>query len=128
MPIESKLTEAPCRTLVSEAALPAHLDHGDYIGTCEEAFEDPVFNTVSPNCTTPVADPNCDSVTGTCRPVMIISADKLRDYTEGPAETEIIGNILKTNEKMAKWVINEETWPCIWDKVIDKNEGPMTFE
>eukprot|EP00804_Cyclotella_cryptica_P003653 CCRYP_002216-RA/>CCRYP_002216-RA protein AED:0.42 eAED:0.42 QI:0/-1/0/1/-1/1/1/0/114 len=29
---------------------------------------------------------------------------------------------------MAKWVIGRDTWPCIWDKVIDKNEGPMTFD
>jgi hypothetical protein len=33
-----------------------------------------------------------------------------------------------TNEKMSKWVINQEAWDCIWDKVIDKNEGPMTFD
>ena len=73
-------------------------------------------------------DPNCDKITNSCRPVNIISADRLRDFTEGPAETEIIGNILMSNEKTAKWVIDKETWPCIWNEVIYENKGPMTFD
>ena len=116
---------------VSANAVQAHLDHGDWYGTCEDAANDPDFmnqNTTLVHDDHALQDPNCNGVTGSCRPVMIISADKLRDYTDGPAETEIIGNILMTNEKMSKWVINSETWPCIWDKVIDKNEGPMTFD
>jgi hypothetical protein len=116
---------------VSAKAVQAHIDHGDRVGSCEDAAQDPTFTNTTVSLVHedhPVSDSHCSSVTTTCRPVMIISADKLRSYTEGPAETEIIGNILMTNEKMAKWVITRDAWDCIWDKVIDKNEGPMTFD
>ncbi|KAL3776469.1 hypothetical protein ACHAWO_000048 [Cyclotella atomus] len=116
---------------VSVNALQAHLDHGDFYGTCEGAANDPTFMNQNISLIHDghgIQDPKCNNITNSCRPVNIISADKLRDYTDGPAETEIIGNILMTNEKMSKWVINQEAWDCIWDKVIDKNEGPMTFD
>jgi hypothetical protein len=116
---------------VSVNALQAHLDHGDFYGTCEGAANDPTFMNQNISLIHDghgIQDPKCNNITNSCRPVNIISADKLRDFTDGPAETEIIGNILMTNEKMSKWVINQEAWDCIWDKVIDKNEGPMTFD
>ncbi|KAL3774835.1 hypothetical protein HJC23_005414 [Cyclotella cryptica] len=125
---------------VSSKAVKAHMDHGDYYGTCdgkrdEESSSDGVDKDEHDQNTPALVhdhaaslDPHCAEVTGTCKPIMVISSDKLRDYTDGPAETEIIGNILMTNEKMAKWVIRKDTWGCIWDKVIDKNEGPMTFD
>lgn len=83
---------------------------------------------------------------------MVISADRLRDFTEGPAETKIIGacltslmplsaplhnsnrvssstgNILMSNEKTAQYVIDETAWQCIWTEVIYENKGPMTFD
>lgn len=107
------------------------MDHGDYYGSCDGAADDPVFTgdtlaLVYDNVTT--QDPHCAEVSGTCKPIMVISSDKLRDNTDGPAETEIIGNILMNNERMAKWVIGRDIWPCIWDKIIDRNEGPMTFD
>lgn len=118
---------------ISANAVQAHLDHGDFLGSCFDAAQDPEFVASSPGLVHddhPTTDSNCESVTETCSPVAIISADKLRTTADGPAETEIIGNILKLGpaEKTAKWVINEEAWDCIWDKVIDKNLGPMTFD
>ena len=38
-------------------------------------------------------DPNCATVTEGCEPVAVISAENLRDYTRGPAETTLIANV-----------------------------------
>eukprot|EP00804_Cyclotella_cryptica_P012111 CCRYP_009833-RA/>CCRYP_009833-RA protein AED:0.10 eAED:0.03 QI:0/0/0/1/1/1/5/0/466 len=117
---------------VSSSAVKAHMDHGDYYGTCDGVPDaPPEADSQTPSLVHDTAasrDPHCAEVTGTCKPIMVISSDKLRDTNFGPDETEIIGNILMNNEKMAKWVISKDTWSCIWDKVIDKNEGPMTFD
>lgn len=117
---------------VPEDAAKKHLDHGDYPGTCEDAAADPEFSSIH-NITVPDdgkirRDPKCNKITNSCRPVQVVSADKLRDSTDGPAETEIIGNILNLNQKTARYVINKDTWTCLWDKVIVKNQGPMTFD
>lgn len=74
-----------------------HREHGDFIGTCEHAIKDPDFMNGPidpPNCGAETVDPNCDKITNSCRPLMVISADRLRDFTEGPAETKIIGACL----------------------------------
>ena len=138
---------------VSQSAVQAHLDHGDFIGDCEQAngpdfvAPDPNFvtndrkNGNDPNnepnygnsgkrrlatCTQQY-DPNCSKITGGCHPKLVISADKLRDYTEGPTETQMIGNLLTSSPKMSSYVIDESTWPCLWDKIIDKHEGPQSY-
>jgi hypothetical protein len=123
---------------VSQAAVQAHLDHGDFIGDCEQANE-PGFVAPEPNFQRPdrklaegdgtceTHDPNCSKITGGCKPKAVISADRLRDYDQGPSETAVIGNILKSNPKMAEYVIDQSTWSCIWDKIIDKHEGPQSF-
>ncbi|KAL7518232.1 hypothetical protein ACHAWX_003078 [Stephanocyclus meneghinianus] len=117
---------------VSASAVKAHMDHGDYYGTCDGIPDDaPVAESDTPALVhdhSASYDSHCAEVSGTCKPVIVISSDKLRDSKYGPAETTLIGNILKSNEKMAKWVISNETWSCIWDKVIANNEGPMTFD
>lgn len=33
-----------------------------------------------------------------------------------------------SNEKTANFIIDRETWPCIWNEVIYENKGPMTFD
>jgi hypothetical protein len=120
---------------VSQSAVQAHLDHGDFIGDCDQV-NDPDFVAPEPNFQRPdrqlaeceaVRDPNCDKITGGCTPKAIISADRLRDYDQGPAETTVIGNILASTPKMASYVIDQSTWSCIWDKIIDKHEGPQPF-
>jgi hypothetical protein len=76
---------------------------------------------------TPSYDPHCiTDVSGGCRPVAIISAEKLRDYTEGPQETAAIANVLMNNGKMSQYVIASEAWDCIWDELIAKGKGLKT--
>ncbi|KAL3767439.1 hypothetical protein ACHAWO_012829 [Cyclotella atomus] len=122
---------------VSQSAVQAHLDHGDFIGDCQQA-NDPDFVAPTPNFQRPdrrladgdgtcvTHDPNCLKVTGGCKPKAVISADRLRSYDRGPAETAVIGNNLLST-KMATYVIDQSTWPCLWDKIIDKHEGPQSF-
>ncbi|KAL7502350.1 hypothetical protein ACHAXN_000325, partial [Cyclotella atomus] len=122
----------PCVEIrIPDSYVELHRDHGDFIGTCEDAMKDPNFmngHINPPNCGADTQDLNCDKITNFCRPVTIISPDRLRDFTEGPKETEIIGNILMSNEKTAQYIIDKETRPCIWTEVIYENKGPMTFD
>ena len=58
----------------------------------------------------------------------VISAEKLRDYIEGPAETTNIAEVLMNNDKMSQYVIAEETWDCIWTELIVKGKGLKTVK
>ena len=77
---------------------------------------------------TPSYDPHCTNgdVSGGCRPVAIISAEKLLDQTEGPGETAKIANVLMNSSKMSPYVINQEAWNCIWSELIIKGKGAKT--
>ena len=77
---------------------------------------------------TPSYDPHCTNgdVSGGCEPVAVISAEKLLDYTEGPAETAAIANVLKNNPKMSPYVIDTEAWDCIWNELIVNGKGAKT--
>ena len=112
---------------VSVDRLEEHLEHGDYLGHCDFSKEHPSFHihNYTIHDDQAITDPKCNQITGTCRPVQVISADRLR---EGPGETEIIANVLRTNKKIAQYVINEEAWDCIWTKLISENAGPVTFK
>lgn len=59
---------------------------------------------------TPSYDPHCENgeVTNGCEPVAVISAEKLRDYSAGPAETAAIANVLHNDQRMGQYVIAEE--------------------
>jgi len=84
---------------------------------------------VGPNTiVTPSYDPHCayDEVTSGCTPVAVISAEKLRDYTEGPAETAKIAKVLLKDERTGQYVIAEETWNCIWEELIPRGQGLKT--
>lgn len=77
---------------------------------------------------TPTYDPHCvEDVSGGCEPIAVISAEKLSDYNEGSAETRKIAQVLMNNEKMAKWVISEEAWHCVWEELIVNRKGLKTF-
>jgi hypothetical protein len=78
---------------------------------------------------TPSYDPHCtnDEVTAGCQPVAVISAEKLLDYHEGPAETERIAQVLMNNDNMSLHVIEPEAWDCIWNELIVKKKGARTL-
>jgi len=73
-------------------------------------------------------DPHCSNgdVTDGCEPKAVISAEKLRDYTEGPAETTKIANVLMNDQRMGKYVIAQEAWDCIWEELILRGKGVKT--
>eukprot|EP00581_Thalassiosira_minuscula_P008828 CAMPEP_0183705926 /NCGR_PEP_ID=MMETSP0737-20130205/2887_1 /TAXON_ID=385413 /ORGANISM="Thalassiosira miniscula, Strain CCMP1093" /LENGTH=486 /DNA_ID=CAMNT_0025933193 /DNA_START=73 /DNA_END=1533 /DNA_ORIENTATION=- len=78
---------------------------------------------------TPSYDPHCTSgeVTEGCKPKAVISAEKLRDYTEGPAETAAIANVLLNDyDGMGQYVIAQEAWDCIWRELIQNGKGLKT--
>lgn len=76
--------------------LDMHLAHGDFVGHCDNAVKDPKFVNYKGTAISSqaVRDPSCNLINGSCRPVTIISADRLRDFTEGPKETELIGEFI----------------------------------
>jgi len=66
-------------------------------------------------------------ISGGCEPVAVISAEKLRDYDEGPAETAAIANALMIdNAGMGQYVIDQEAWDCIWTELIVNKKGLKT--
>ena len=81
---------------------------------------------------TPSFDPHCANgeVSGGCKPVAVISTEKLRDYTEGPAETAKIANVLHNDDRTGQFVIAQEAWDCIWDELIPRGKGlrPIVYD
>jgi hypothetical protein len=65
-------------------------------------------------------------IQGSCEPVAVISAEKLRDYAQGPAETARIANVLLRDNKMGQYVIDPEAWDCIWTELIVNKKGLKT--
>ena len=53
----------------------------------------------------------------------VISAEKLRDYTEGAAETQRIANTLAGHTGISEYVIAQEAWQCIWTELIPNGRG-----
>ena len=78
---------------------------------------------------TPTYDPHCvNDVSGGCEPIRIVSAERLAETDTGPAETHKIAEVLMNNPKTAQYVIEEETWDCIWDELIVKGKGLKTVK
>jgi len=74
---------------------------------------------------TPSYDPHCadGDISGGCKPVAILSADKLGNYTTGKAETSAIASAL-TIGQTGQYVIAPEAWDCIWEELILNKKGP----
>jgi len=77
---------------------------------------------------TPSYDPHCTNgdISGGCQPVAIISAEKLRDYTDGPAETALIASVLNNDDRTGQYVIAQNAWDCIWEELIENGKGLKT--
>ena len=67
-------------------------------------------------------------ISGGCKPVAVISVDKLLDQTEGPDETAAIANALMTSPKMSPYVIDPEAWNCLWEELIVNRKGALTVQ
>lgn len=84
----------------------------------------------TPAPTEPAAsyDPQCTSgrITNGCTPVAVVSAEKLRDFTDGPAETTRIANVLTTDRRISQYMISQEAWGCIWTELIQNGKGIRT--
>eukprot|EP00984_Skeletonema_dohrnii_P011941 scaffold4795_cov95-Skeletonema_dohrnii-CCMP3373.AAC.2 len=70
-------------------------------------------------------DPQCTSgrITNGCTPVAVVSAEKLRDFTDGPAETTRIANVLMKDTRISQYMISQEAWGCIWTELIQNGKG-----
>ena len=73
-------------------------------------------------------DPQCTSgrISNGCTPVAVVSAEKLRDYTDGPAETNRIATVLMRDSRISRYMISEEAWGCIWTELILNEKGIRT--
>jgi hypothetical protein len=84
----------------------------------------------TPQPTQPQAsyDPQCTSgrITNGCTPVAVVSAEKLRDFTDGPAETTRIANVLMKDTRISQYMISQEAWGCIWTELIQNGKGIRT--
>ena len=74
----------------------------------------------------PTYDPNCssDNVSGGCKPVAVISGERL---LQSPTETQKIGNILKGKPGISDYLIDDDAWNCIWTEIIVNKKGEKNF-
>jgi hypothetical protein len=112
--------------VVNKKDIDKYMSHGDFYGICSDAMKDASWWDKPPNSYTESHDFHCENIREGCTPTLVISADALRDYNEGPKETKLIGELLE--DRLPEYTIDSEAWDCIWDKIIDKNEGPRTFD
>lgn len=70
-------------------------------------------------------DPHCanNDIANGCEPVAVISAEKLRDLSYGPAETLAIANVLIDRPGISEYLIDDEAWNCIWEELIPNGKG-----
>ena len=73
-------------------------------------------------------DAQCTSgrISNGCTPVAVVSAEKLRDFTEGPDETTRIANVLMRDSRISSYMISQEAWGCIWTELIQNGKGIRT--
>ena len=77
---------------------------------------------------TPSYDPHCvNDISGGCKPIEIISAEKLVEHNTGPAEGRKIAKVLQNSSGVNDWLIPEDAWECIWTELIVRKKGLKTF-
>lgn len=82
---------------------------------------------------TPSYDPHCApnsttlDVSGGCRPVQIISAERLVLPETGPSVNRQIAQVLASKPGIAEYLIDEDAWECIWTELIINKKGLKTF-
>ncbi|KAL9178722.1 hypothetical protein ACHAXT_003853 [Thalassiosira profunda] len=92
----------------------------------QQCFLQDVCPTPAPTPAIPETyDPHCANgeITNGCEPVAVISAEKLRDLTEGAAETTAIANVLSDKPGIGEYLIAPEAWDCIWEELIPNGKG-----
>ncbi len=76
----------------------------------------------------PSYDPHCvNDVSGGCEPIEIISTERLVELSTGKAEGRKIAQVLRNNDGVKDWLIEEDAWECIWDELIINKKGLKTF-
>jgi len=91
-------------------------------GTCTTIDICPTL-APTPNPTPPPTPPPTPQPTP---PVAVVSAEKLRDYYDGPAETTRIANVLMKDTRISQYLISQEAWGCIWTELIQNGKGIRT--
>ena len=83
---------------------------------------------------TPSYDPHCvNDVKYGCKPVEVISAEKLIDHSSGEAisrgkaESRKLAKVIQNSAGYEDWLIEEEAWECIWEELIIRKRGLKTF-
>lgn len=88
-------------------------------------------NWVTPGTVVPPTyDPHCSNneITEGCEPMAIISGDVLRDIANGPAESAKIAQALLIDSRTGQYVIEQETWECIWNELLVARVGPKMVD
>jgi len=73
----------------------------------------------------PTKDPHCINDLSDCRPIAVISGERLVEPSTGPAESYKIAAALKGKEGVT--LIEEGAWECIWSELIVRKKGVKTF-
>lgn len=77
---------------------------------------------------TPFYDNRCMSlVSGGCKPIAVISAERFQEASTGPTEAAKIGRVLQGKRGISDYLIEEEAWDCIWEELIVHRKGVKTF-
>ena len=100
--------------IVTELSYDPHCKGGEIPEACDR------WHGNHPHCTN-------GPISGGCKPVAVISVEKLRDYTKGPGETAQIAKVLlRDTAGMGQYVIALEAWDCIWAELIVNKKGLKT--
>ena len=75
----------------------------------------------------PTKDPHCINDLSDCRPIAVISGERLVEPSTGPAESYKIAAALKGKEGVTDYLIEEGAWECIWSELIVRKKGVKTF-